>query len=165
MPIYQLRCECGYGFEVIQSFRAPLPACPECGGQTAKVPSVFGFAGQAARSLPPPPEAMPQTWRGTYEGNREYIAELRRTAEQRKSLEERHPELAGDRRPILAHEGQFERSPLRAGDPVPGRPGSPPSAGPGHGPGEHHHPDGSAPEHGSARPTKQTQPGPSHQGK
>jgi putative FmdB family regulatory protein len=165
VPIYQLRCECGYGFEVIQSFRAPLPACPECGGQTAKVPSVFGFAGQAARSLPPPPEAMPQTWRGTYEGNREYVAELRRTAEQRKSLEERHPELAGDRRPILAHEGQFERSPLRAGDPVPGRPGSPPSANPGHGSGEHHHPHGSAPEHGSARPTKQKQPGPSHQGK
>ena len=91
MPIYQLRCGCGHGFEVIQSFRAPLPACPGCGGQTAKVPSVFGFAGQAARSLPPPPEAMPQTWRGTYEGNREYVTHLRRIAERRKVLEERHP--------------------------------------------------------------------------
>ncbi len=128
MPIYQLRCGCGYGFEVIQSFRAPLPACRECGGQTVKVPSVFGFAGQAARSLPPPSEAMPQTWRGTYEGNREYVTQLRRTAERRKVLEERHPELAGDRRPILAHEGRYERAPLRAGDPVPGKPGDAPPA-------------------------------------
>ena len=125
MPIYQLRCGCGYGFEVIQSFRAALPACPECGGPTAKVPSVFGIAGQAARSLPPPPEAMPQTWRGTHEGNRDYVTELRRTAERRQALEGRHPELAGDRRPVLAHEGRYEQAPLRAGDPVP-RDGQPP---------------------------------------
>ena len=119
MPIYQLRCASGHSFEVIQSLHAPLPACPHCGAETAKVPSAFGFRGQAARSLPPPPEAMPQTWRGTYEGNREYVTGLRRTAERRKALEERHPELAGDRRPILAHEGRFEAAPLRAGDPVP----------------------------------------------
>ena len=130
MPIYQLRCPGGHRFEVIQSMRAPLPACAHCGGETVKVPSVFGFAGQAARSLPPPPDAMPQTWRGTYEGNREYVAELRRTAERRKALEERHPELAGDQRPVLAHEGRFETVPLRAGDPVqqtagPGQPMAP----------------------------------------
>jgi putative FmdB family regulatory protein len=132
MPIYQLRCLSGHSFEVIQSLHAPLPACRQCGAETAKVPSIFGFAGQAARSLPPPPEAMPQTWRGTYEGNPEYVTQLRRTAERRKVMEERHPELAGDRRPILAHEGRFEAAPLRAGDPVPqaaaaapGRPGDP----------------------------------------
>jgi putative FmdB family regulatory protein len=130
MPIYQLRCGCGYGFEVIQSFRAPLPGCPQCGGPTAKVPSTFGFGGQAARSLPPPPEAMPQTWRGTYEGNREYVTQLRRTAERRQALEARHPELAGDRRPVLAHEGRYERAPLRAGDPAPGAPGGAPPAAP-----------------------------------
>jgi len=28
-------------------------------------------------------------------------------------------ELAGDRRPIVAHEGRFEHAPLRAGDPLP----------------------------------------------
>ena len=128
MPIYQLRCGCGHGFEVIQSLRAPLPVCPECGGHTAKVPSVFGIGGRAAAALPPPAEAMPQTWRGTYEGNREYVTELRRTAERRRALEERHPELAGDRRPVLAHEGRFGGAPLRAGDPAPGgqdRPASP----------------------------------------
>ena len=132
MPIYQLRCGSGHSFEVIQSLHAPLPACPDCGRETAKVPSVFGFAGQAARSLPPPPERMPQTWRGTYEGNREYVTELRRTAERRQALEERHPELAGDRRPVLAHEGRFEAAPLRAGDPVPT------ATGHSHGPHGHH---------------------------
>lgn len=119
MPIYQLRCLNGHRFEVLQSLHAALPACEYCGGETVKVPSVFAFTGRATRSLPPPPEAMPQTWRGTYEGNREYVTELRRTAERRKDLEERHPELAGDQRPILAHEGRFATAPLRAGDPVP----------------------------------------------
>ncbi len=32
-----------------------------------------------------------------------------RTWEQRQKLEERHPEIAGDQRPILAHEGRYER--------------------------------------------------------
>ncbi|MGE5287592.1 MAG: FmdB family zinc ribbon protein [Micromonosporaceae bacterium] len=181
MPIYQLRCTCGHSFEVIQSFRAPLPACPQCGGETAKVPSVFGIAGQAGRSLPPPLEAMPQTWRGTYEGNHEYVTDLRRTAERRKALEERHPELAGDRRPILAHEGRFERAPLRAGDPVPGAEvsgrsgGSPPSgaAEPGgapssgaHGHGGHHHSHRPAggPGDREARQRKQKRPGSSRSG-
>ncbi|HCU92035.1 MAG TPA: zinc ribbon domain-containing protein [Actinobacteria bacterium] len=144
MPIYQLRCPGGHSFEVIQSLHAPLPACPHCGGETAKVPSTFGFAGQAARSLPPPPEAMPQTWRGTYEGNREYVTHLRRIAERRKVLEERHPELTGDQRPILAHEGRFEAVPLRAGDLIapaaaPGRPGEPTPPGPAGGSAAHGH--------------------------
>jgi putative FmdB family regulatory protein len=125
VPIYQLRCGQGHGFEVIQSFRAPLPACPDCGAPTAKVPSVFGIGGRAAASLPPRPEAMPQTWRGTYEANPEYVTHLRRMAERRGALEDRHPELAGDRRPVLAHEGRFESAPLRAGDAIPpGLPGA-----------------------------------------
>jgi putative FmdB family regulatory protein len=142
MPIYQLRCSQGHSFEAIQSFRAPLPACPECGGETAKVPSVFGIGGQAARSLPPPPEAMPQTWRGTYEGNREYVTQLRRIAEQRRALEDRHPELAGDRRPVLAHEGRFESAPLRVGDRIPAPPG----------PGEHIRSPGPPATHEQASP-------------
>ena len=117
MPIYQLRCLQGHpDFEVIQSLRAPLPPCPECGQPVRKVPARFGIGGTAAASLPPPPGAMPQTWRGTYEGNREYVTGLRRTADQRRALEDRHPELAGDRRPVLAHEGRYAAAPLR-GDP------------------------------------------------
>ncbi|MEO3824528.1 zinc ribbon domain-containing protein [Actinomadura sp. B10D3] len=119
MPIYELRCEAGHRFEVIQSFTAPLPACA-CGAATAKVPARCGLLGTA--SVPPPQEMMPQTWRGTREGDRAYVTELRRTAQERRALEERHPELAGDRRPVLAHEGRYEHAPLRAGDPRP-RPG------------------------------------------
>ncbi|WP_248964594.1 zinc ribbon domain-containing protein [Sphaerisporangium perillae] len=123
MAIYDLRCQDGHRFEVIQSFTAPLPDCPYCGAATGKIPSRFALAGRAA--TPPPPEMMPQTWRGTYGADREYVAGLRRTAEARRDLEERHPELAGDRRPVLAHEGRYEQTPLRAGDPSPS-PGSAP---------------------------------------
>jgi hypothetical protein len=70
--------------------------------------------------VPPPPERMPQTWKGTYRGDRDYVTHLRRVADARRDLEARHPELAGDRRPVLAHEGRFEHAPLRAGDPPPG---------------------------------------------
>src|SRR5436309_14897299 len=106
MAIYELRCGQDHRFEVIQSFTAPLPDCPECGAPTTKMPSQVAFTGNA--SVPPPAELMPQTWRGTHRGNREYLTELRRTAESRRKLEDRHPELAGDRRPIVAHEGRYE---------------------------------------------------------
>ncbi|MFC4585655.1 FmdB family zinc ribbon protein [Sphaerisporangium corydalis] len=125
MAIYELRCREGHRFEVVQSFTAPLPACPRCGTETGKIPSRFALSGRAA--TPPPSDMMPQTWRGTYGADREYVTALRRTAEARRDLEERHPELAGDRRPILAHEGRYEDAPLRAGDP------SPPPSAPGHG--------------------------------
>ncbi|MGO9082663.1 MAG: FmdB family zinc ribbon protein [Streptosporangiaceae bacterium] len=121
MPIYQLRCGQGHGFEVIQSFTAPLPDCPDCAAPAAKIPSMFGIGGGA--KLPPPAERMPQTWRGTYNGDREYLSVLRRTAERRSELEDRHPELAGDRRPVLAHEGRYASAPLRAGDPASADPG------------------------------------------
>ena len=117
MPIYDLRCDEGHVTEVIQSFTAPLPPCPRCSGATVKLPVRFGIGGGA--HLPPPADRMPQTWRGTYDGNREYVGELRRAAEQRRRLEDRHPELAGDRRPVVAHEGRFEAAPLRRGDPPP----------------------------------------------
>lgn len=119
MPIYAVGCPAGHRSEVRQSFRAPLPLCPECRAATAKLPAAFGLGGRAA--LPPAAAAMPQTWRGTYGANREYVTSLRRTAEARQRLEEKHPELAGDRRPVLAHEGQYAAVPLRAGDPLPGR--------------------------------------------
>ncbi len=144
MPIYELRCPEGHRFEVIQSLNEALPGCPSCGGPTAKVPSRFGVGGRAAGRLPPPAERMPQTWRGTYNGDREYLTSLQRSTEARRRLEQRHPELAGDSRPIVAHEGRYEGNPLRAGDPGPGpAPHDPGSAPQGalpaaeHG---HHHP-------------------------
>ena len=93
MAIYQLRCGQGHDFEVIQSFTAPLPACPDCGGEVHKVPSRCSLSGRGAVSLPPPPEAMPQTWRGTYEGNREYVTQLRRRVGARLLLRWRHSKL------------------------------------------------------------------------
>jgi putative FmdB family regulatory protein len=119
MAIYELRCAGGHRFEVIQSFAAKLPECPTCGSATSKVPSRFGIGGRAA--LPPSHDQLPQTWRGTYSGNREYLAELRTTAEARTRLEDKHPELAGDQRPVLAHEGRYETAPLRLGDTPPPR--------------------------------------------
>jgi hypothetical protein len=117
MAIYELACGQGHRFEVIQSFTAPLPACA-CGEPTRKIPSRVGLAGTGTTRIPPA-ELMPQTWRGTHNGDRDYVTHLRRTADERKRLEERNPELAGDRRPIVAHEGRFEHTPLRAGDPLP----------------------------------------------
>ncbi|MFC7639104.1 hypothetical protein ACFQWA_25105 [Streptomyces thermogriseus] len=96
---------------MIQSFTAPLPSCPECGGETRKIPSSFATGGTA--TVPPPPERMPQTWKGTCYGDRDYVTTLRRTAETRQKLEGKHPELAGDRRPVVAHEGRYEAAPLR----------------------------------------------------
>ena len=117
MPIYAVGCPAGHRFEIRQPFTAALPSCPECGAATAKLPAAFGVGGRAV--LPPRPEQMPQTWRGTYGANRDYVTSLRRTAEARQRLEEKHPELAGDQRPVLAHEGRYAAAPLRAGDPVP----------------------------------------------
>lgn len=116
MAIYDLRCASGHRFEVIQPFSAALPPCPSCGAATAKLPTRFGISGASLAALPPPAERMPQTWRGTYNGNREYVTSLQRTAEARQRLEDKHPELAGDRRPIVAHEGRYEKAPLRWGD-------------------------------------------------
>jgi putative FmdB family regulatory protein len=117
VPIYELRCQAGHRSEALQPSTAPLPACPACGAETRKLPSGFGVGGTA--SVPPPPERMPQTWKGTHRGDRDYVTHLRRMADARRDLESRNPELAGDRRPVLAHEGRYEGAPLRAGDPAP----------------------------------------------
>ncbi len=115
MPTYDYRCPDGHAFEALvpisEGDRQP---CPGCGEQARKVPSRVSVGGRAnpGRSM----DEMPQTWRGTYHGNREYVGQLRRQWEGRQKLEEKYPELAGDRRPILAHEGRFEKAPLRAGD-------------------------------------------------
>src|SRR4051812_1582308 len=119
MPLYDYRCEQGHRFEAM----APIAtsdrcACPVCGSDGVKVPSRISIGGVADPGRPM--ELMPQTWRGTHEGNREYLGQLRREWGARQKLEEKYEELRGDRRPVLAHEGRFHGAPLRAGDPVPG---------------------------------------------
>lgn len=116
MPIYDLRCQQDHRFEVIQSFTAELPACPVCGSATAKLPAGCALSGVAG--VPPAHDSQPQTWRGTYHGDRGYLAELRTQAQARSRLEAKYPELVGDRRPVIAHEGRYEAAPLRLGDPL-----------------------------------------------
>jgi putative FmdB family regulatory protein len=140
MPIYVYRCvngdgaddgDCGLRFEHLTRFDAAAPDCPRCGGATRKIPAGFSLGGRADAGLSK--ERMPQTWRGTYDGDREYVNRMQRQWERRQKLEARHPELAGDQRPILAHEGRYHEVPLRAGDPVLGG-----RAGVGHGHGHGH---------------------------
>jgi putative FmdB family regulatory protein len=113
VPVYEFRCDCGQGVEVLTAPGLPSPACPACGGETRKVVSGFAVGGRADPGLSQ--SQMPQTWKGTYGGNREYITSLQCQWERRQRLEDRYPELAGDRRPIVAHEGPYSTVPLRAG--------------------------------------------------
>jgi putative FmdB family regulatory protein len=118
VPLYDYRCERGHRFEAMAPLAASDTATCPCGAAAGKVPSRVTLGGAADPGRPM--ELMPQTWRGTHEGNREYLGELRREWDTRQKLEDKHPELAGDRRPVLAHEGRFHGAPLRAGDPLPG---------------------------------------------
>ena len=108
MPLYDYRCPQGHAFEQMATIdgRQQQP-CPACGQAAAKIPSRVSLGGQASpgASL----EQMPQTWRGTYEGHPEYVGQLRRQWETRRRLEDKYEELRGDRRPVLAHEGQLPR--------------------------------------------------------
>jgi putative FmdB family regulatory protein len=117
MPIYEYGCDCGGTVEVLAGLGAPAPICPGCGAETRKLVSGFGPSGRAEAGLPQ--SRMPQTWKGTYGGNPEYIASLQRQWERRRRLEDRYPELAGDVRPVVAHEGRYSVVPLRAGEPGP----------------------------------------------
>ncbi len=140
MPIYVFKCGCGLRFEHLAAFDAAAPECPACGGDTRKIPAGFSLGGQANAGLTK--EQMPQTWRGTYNGSKEYVTGLRRQWDRRQQVEAKHPELAGDQRPIIAHEGRYHDAPLRAGDiPLGGAAGH----GHGHGHGGHTTPPSASP--------------------
>jgi putative FmdB family regulatory protein len=118
MPLYDYRCPGGHYFErMVPMTSGDEQDCPACGVAAVKVPSRVSLGGQADAG--PGKEQLPQTWRGTYEGNPEYVGQLRRQWEGRQKLEDKYPELKGDQRPILAHEGKYHDHPLRAGDPAP----------------------------------------------
>ena len=140
MPIYDYRCDRGHRFEAMAPIAASDAAQCPCGAGAVKVPSRINIGGMADAGRPM--DLMPQTWRGTHEGNREYLGQLRREWGARQKLEEKYEELRGDQRPIIAHEGRYHGAPLRAGDPV---------VGAGHG---HDHGSGHAHshDHGSGHP-------------
>lgn len=114
MVSYDLKCAGGHRFDVtLPSMFSDNPDC-QCGASTSRVPSRVNTTGMA--SAGPSRDDMPMTWRGTGGGNRELVADWHKKMVTREKLEEKYPELAGDRRPILAHEGAFATAPVRAGD-------------------------------------------------
>jgi putative FmdB family regulatory protein len=127
VPLYDYCCPQGHVFEqqVPIAERAQQP-CPACGQPSDKLPSAVRLSGQASPGRSQ--EMMPQTWRGTYGGNPEYLGQLRSQWSARQKLEEKYPELRGDQRPVIAHEGRYHNAPLRAGDALPQQKPAPPPA-------------------------------------
>ncbi|NIH84546.1 FmdB family zinc ribbon protein [Amycolatopsis granulosa] len=122
MPIYDYSCECGNRFEaLVPSSASPAPSC-SCGSVPHRLPPAARLGGVA--SAGPSRDDAPKSWRGTGNGDRETVRHWHRQMTRREKLEQKYPELAGDRRPVLAHEGRFAAAPLRAGDPLPGGPAS-----------------------------------------
>ena len=117
MPLYDYCCPQGHLFEQMAAIaERERQNCPACGQVSEKIPSRIALAGQADPG--PAMEQMPQTWRGTYEGNPEYLGPAPHASGAPGSkLEDKYDELRGDRRPVLAHEGRYHAKPLRAGDP------------------------------------------------
>lgn len=123
MPIYEYACDCGCRFDRLARIAdadRPAPACPACGAGTRRVPSAAALLGQAR--VPPGRESAPRSWEQANHGDQDTIRHWRRNLEQRAKLEEKYPELAGDDRAVLAHEGRYAAAPLRADDPAPPAP-------------------------------------------
>lgn len=117
MILYDFSCTAGHRFEAgVLDADAAAPACPVCGAPSRRRPSMLHITGAA--SAGPSREQLPRTWRQTGGGDRETVRHWHRLAARREALEEKYPELAGDRRPVLAHEGIFAARPLRAGDDI-----------------------------------------------
>lgn len=117
MILYDFRCSSGHRFEAgVESMSAANPHCPGCGSETNRVPSRMNIGGAADAG--PSKAEMPHSWEGIGRGHPDAISHWRNKIERREKLEEKYVELAGDRRPILAHEGIFSGRPLRAGDDI-----------------------------------------------
>ncbi|WP_174396070.1 zinc ribbon domain-containing protein [Mycolicibacterium sphagni] len=117
MILYDFDCENGHRFEDgLPSMDSAAPDCVVCGSVTRRRISKVHIGGMAKAG--PSRAQMPNTWRAVGQGDRETVAHWHELVRRREALEERHPELAGDRRPVLAHEGIFADNPLRAGDDI-----------------------------------------------
>ena len=93
MPLYDYCCPQGHVFEQMATIAARArQACPACGQASDKIPSRVTLGGRADPG--PSKEQMPQTWRGTYEGNPEYLGQLRRQWGARRSSRRSTPNCA-----------------------------------------------------------------------
>jgi putative FmdB family regulatory protein len=128
VPFYDYCCPHGHVFEqqVPMAGNGRPQPCPACGRPSGKIPSAPRLTGQASAGTPA--EMMPQTWRATHEGSPDYLGQLRKQWGARQKLAEKYPELRGDQRPVIAHEGRYHGAPLRAGDTPHGTTGAPPPA-------------------------------------
>lgn len=117
MVVYDLLCSGGHRHEVtLKSMFSDNPSCGECGAETTRVPGLARISGIASPG--PSRDDMPNTWKGIDRGDPDTIRHWHKAMTRREKLECSYPELAGDRRPVLAHEGAFADKPLRAGDPL-----------------------------------------------
>ena len=117
MIIYDVLCASAHRSEItLDSMFDDTPACAGCGGPTWRVPAAVRLSGRADAG--PARDQMPNTWQGIGRGDAETVRGWHGLMSKREKLEEKYPELAGDRRPVLAHEGAFATAPLRAGDPL-----------------------------------------------
>lgn len=117
MILYDFRCDSDHRFEAgVASMSSPAPDCPDCGDPSRRILTAVRTSGFASTGHSR--DDMPKSWQGMGGGNPDAVSYWRRSMEKREKLEERHPELGGDRRPILAHEGIFRDKPLRAGDDI-----------------------------------------------
>ena len=76
MPIFVYRCDCGHRFERLVPRDAEAPACPECGGETRKVPAGPSLrrgsaAGPAQSARLPGADRVPIPWQGVVSGGPE----------------------------------------------------------------------------------------------
>ncbi|MFC4508286.1 MULTISPECIES: FmdB family zinc ribbon protein [Streptomyces] len=112
MPIYEYECTEAHRFEsIVPRWDSPNPTCPQCTADTRRRPAAGALLTGTA-SVPPRSDQAPTTWLGTHRGNRDVTTGWRRALEKRAALEERHPELATPRSPVVAHEGHYHRAPL-----------------------------------------------------
>lgn len=117
MILYDYKCTRDHRFEAgVASMSSPAPDCPDCGEASRRVLTTVRTSGFASAGHSR--EDMPKSWKGMSGGSPDAVNYWRRSMEKREKLEERYPELGGDRRPILAHEGIFQGRPLRAGDDI-----------------------------------------------
>ena len=91
MPIFVYRCECGHRFERLVPRDADAPPCPECDGETRKIPAGPSLGrrigGRPARPTGGPAPAgtdVPIPWRGVVAGG---VEKVQREVEFRQRLE------------------------------------------------------------------------------
>lgn len=115
MILYNFLCSNGHVFEAgLVSMHSDNPPCSTCGTRTRRKPPALPLHGRAD---PGPSQGQrPRSWEQVNHGDRETVHQWQKAIEKREKLEEKYPELAGDYRPVIAHEGIFAGRPLRAGD-------------------------------------------------